>query len=550
MNRYDTYYKALREFRKITDKSEKCVSNRQKLINEPSEIEKITVSHNICQIDEDWITAIEEGLIYIDKAIREERQFIYSNGEVVPIELVKNVSRESVIHLAKHSNLISTANNNEIIPEKLYSVERLNDYAVYENRFLYMLLCYLRDFVSTRLQKLTALISRYEGNITVNKQVESAEQSLKFSVCLSEVCQYDEFLKQNSKYIALIDRIEIILKTIIALLSTPLMDYASKAPLLSPPITKTNILKMDNNFKGAVALYDFIISYDKDGYSFENKVTEISSFENELSENIAEIITLLSFLTRQDGLKLKEVFKINYEREDFKSKQQELDKKADQIELLKKRMDKSGISNEEYVARLEEYVNELRLELLKSDALSVENEQIKKYELILNQRIEDQNTAIKTLTGELQTYKEKLISDIRVLNSEHEKNITEINRTHENEINEIKNLNSIATDEIRSTFENKLAESSSLYEDLNARIAELIDAQEKLTEEKRVIEARLKALYSLNGQENELGEFTDKDKFDELEKEYEAFKKFYDKQWNMTKKKIRKTSLNWKNIKK
>ena len=55
-------------------------------------------------------------------------------------EKVKNVSKDSVAHLARHSNLITRYEEGEdIIPDRLYTVERLSDYAVYENRFLYML---------------------------------------------------------------------------------------------------------------------------------------------------------------------------------------------------------------------------------------------------------------------------------------------------------------------------------------------------------------------------------------------------------------------------
>ena len=41
-----------------------------------------------------------------------------------------------------------------IVPDKLYMVEKLSDYAVYENRFLFMLLSYLRDFIQYRLEKI------------------------------------------------------------------------------------------------------------------------------------------------------------------------------------------------------------------------------------------------------------------------------------------------------------------------------------------------------------------------------------------------------------
>ena len=51
---------------------------------------------------------------------------------------------------------------------------------------------------------------------------------------------------------------DLMLKAVLALLSTPLMEIAGKAPRLKPPITKTNVLKRDNNFKGAMALYEYV----------------------------------------------------------------------------------------------------------------------------------------------------------------------------------------------------------------------------------------------------------------------------------------------------
>jgi DNA anti-recombination protein RmuC len=221
-----------------------------------------------------------------------------------------------------------------------------------------------------------------------------------------------------------------------------------------------------------------------------------------------------------------------------------------QIDELKKSMNKDGISSEEYVAKLEEYVNELRAELIKNDTLSAENEQAKKNELVLNKKIDLQNSDIKRLEDELQTNKEKFINDMRTISSENEKNINEINRTHEAEINKIKEQNLIAINEMSHEFENKLEESLSECQATKERISELVDAQEKLKEEKRLLEARVKALCSLNGKESELGDFTDKEDFDRLEKEFEAFKNFYDKQWHKTKKKIRKNSFRWENIKK
>ena len=139
MNQLDVYYRALSEWRGLTSQSRECTSFRTLAAGSDTENDKMQITRMICTIDEDWICEIEKGLEFIEKAIKEERQFIYSNGEVMPIEKVKHVSTESVRHLAKHSNLIGKVEEGEdFVPDKLYTVERLNDYAVYENRFLYL----------------------------------------------------------------------------------------------------------------------------------------------------------------------------------------------------------------------------------------------------------------------------------------------------------------------------------------------------------------------------------------------------------------------------
>ena len=141
MNHLDVYYRALLNYRKLTTANHDCTAMRSSIASADAEKDKIVIKRAYCTIENDWVEAIENGLVHIEKAIKEERQFIRSNGEVVPIEKVKRVSKETTKHLARHSNLITKYEEGEdIVPDKLYMIERLNDYAVYENRFLYMLL--------------------------------------------------------------------------------------------------------------------------------------------------------------------------------------------------------------------------------------------------------------------------------------------------------------------------------------------------------------------------------------------------------------------------
>ena len=149
MNQLDTYFRALTEYSKETKSNREIVSLTEHLIESEPIKEALLVKRAVCIIDEEWVNEIEKGLVYIEKAIKEERQFILSNGEVIPIEKVKGISRHSIEHLSRHSNLITRYDGgDDIVPDGLYTVEKLTDYTVYENKFLYMLLCYLRDFIS------------------------------------------------------------------------------------------------------------------------------------------------------------------------------------------------------------------------------------------------------------------------------------------------------------------------------------------------------------------------------------------------------------------
>ena len=333
MNQLDVYYRALLEYRALTQKDRDTARLARAIAGSNTGSDKITVTRRLCQIDEEWVTEIEKGLVFIDKAIREERQFIYSNGEVMPIEKVKTVSRESVVHLAKHSELITRIHEGEdIVPDKIYTVERLNDYTVYENRFLYMLLCYLRDFVTLRYNKILDATNRYEGKLDLNKEVMLGKQTLKYTVSLEEIRKDDKFLREHNEAKATIDRMDLILKTILALLSTPLMEYQSKAPMLRPPITKTNVLRMDNDFKGAVSLYDFIVSYDKPGYTITEEVKRIGPFSDDLGEEMAEAGAMMSFLVYEYGLGIKSDLKKEYLAEEERRRMIEAQKHYEKLE--------------------------------------------------------------------------------------------------------------------------------------------------------------------------------------------------------------------------
>ena len=547
MNQSDAYYRALLAYKRLTDEQRDCRRD-SRVFAEAQGNERITVTRMICTVDKAWIDAIEAGLVHIEKAIKEERQFIYSNGEVIPIEKVKHVSKDSVEHLARHAELITRAPEGEdLIPDKLYTVERLSDYAVYENRFLYMLLCYLRDFVTLRYQKILELTNRYEGHLTLDQEIAAFGRTVTVKLNLTDHRQDDPYLREHNPAKTLIDRMDLILKTVLAFLSTPLMESAGKAALLKPPITKTNVLKMDNNFKGAVALYDYIIAYEGDGYTVTEDNREITSFGDALREDMAEAKLLLGELTYRYGLDITPALKANLERDENTARQTELKARADALELLRRRLERDGEAPETYILELERLTRTLRHELDRLDPLYAELDQRKQTELSLTE-------TVSALTNRIGGFDEELRQAENVRLAAEEENEVR-HRREQAALMDAQSAEKAAwTERAEAERATHRAEINALKAEISRKQAEIdrfAAAYDALEDEKRLLQAQVLGQRALEKGVTpaELEAMTDKESFDELERELTAFIGLYEKVWKQTKRKIRKDILNSKYIK-
>ncbi|MBR7161175.1 MAG: DUF2357 domain-containing protein [Clostridia bacterium] len=546
MNRLDVYYRALRNYRAQTAENRECTSFRKALAQANVENDELVITRNICTVDEEWIEVIEKGLVFIEKAIKEDRQFIYSNGEVMPIEKIKHVTKDSVQHLAKHSNLITKEQEGpDLIPDQLYSVEKLNDYAVYENRFLYMLLCYLRDFITIRYEKILEISNKYDGSLKLRKTAVLQNRRVCYTVDLHEECKDDKYLRAHNPAKASIDRIDLILKAVMSFLSTPLMEIAGKAAKLKPPITKTNVLKMDNNFKGAVALYDYIVAYDKPGYKVETSVLNLAPFSDVLAEDLSEAGSMLSFLMYEYGLGLNETLKDRYQTEEIKRKALLIEQREEQLAVLKRKLHNAEISAEEYLLETEKHMR-----LLQNDNRQIVPMRSRIEELLdfksqsetVISSLKDEAKALETL---METERMQHASELAELRAAHEKRISELKQAHAETLAEAE----AQMRRMDAQYGEKLNGLKDLLSENEAKTEELNQKCEALTERNRFCEARLKGRQWQSGEPFDEAAFTEKEDFDELEKELEAFMNFYDDRWDKVKKKIRKRLLNYQSLK-
>ncbi|MCD8308235.1 MAG: DUF2357 domain-containing protein [Clostridia bacterium] len=552
MDKLDIYYRALTDSRKHTREDNDCARRRKSISRADTDLDVIEVVRTECEIEDDWVNAIEEGLEHIGKAIAEERQFILSNGEVVPIEKVKNVSRESVEHLAKHSNLLTKEpeEGKDLVPDELYTVERLTDFAVYENRFLYMLLCYLKEFISVRYDAITELTTTYVGKMAMKKNVSTGNRQVVYEVLLDEKVRNDEFLRNNNPSKAKIDKIDGLLKAVVSYLATPLMDEVAKAPMLKPPITETNVLKMNRNFKGAMQLYYFITAYTKKGYSYTSKTHKLSPFKEDVADELAETVELSSFLTYEYGMGIQGKLKENYEEQLRIEKKQAEQRKLEQIKSLRKRINELGESPEEYMILLEQRNGDLEAECRQLAAVRAQIEELKVV-------VEKKNADIAALNGSINSLNIRLEEkdiEIAAIKEEHAAEIERLEQSFEDDLAARDKLHAENVAAINGSWQQKIdaqkQESEKIKKDCDRQLAEgsakvqEIAEKQKITEEKLLhANARLNAIKQQSGIFDGDEDYTSRGGFDELEREYEYLRALFRKEWRKTKKGIRKKYL-------
>lgn len=594
MNQLDLYYRAFLDYRKLTAQDKESARQRDIVSHSNSDADRLESIRYFCTINEDWINEIEAGLVFVEKAIHEERQFIRNDGEVVPIEKTKHVDKHSVEHLSRHSELISRVpsdGSDEITPDKLYMIERDSDYAVYENRFLYMLLRYLESFIDIRLVRIQELGNTYRASLSMKKSISLGRRHINYELSLDEERRNDPYAVLNDEAEELVHRMEGLEHWVGSLLSTPLMEQVAKVAMIRPPITKTNVLRMDNNFKKAVALYEYVSSYEGDGYTIEEEKKVWNPFSDIMGDELSEIVMLSSFLTYEYGNDLKERLAESYAEEEERRRKLEEEKLVSQIAALKKRIAESGESPETYMLMLErrnrmlendsvmlgKVTEEKKLLTEQVRMLEKQNEIAENRISALEENVTEKNREIDALNVRYETDMAALRKEhaeaIEALCREHAEKVETLVGEHEALVKALKEEHSAqmhnireycdktvadarreAEEKVRTNVDVTRAEIQSVRDECERKTAEIrsnaaAEVEKYSKETERVTKANYLMRGQLNGLRHKYGllpkeeDFSSKERFEELEKEFAAFYELFEGEWKKARKRIRKDIL-------
>lgn len=423
-------------------------------------------------IDMDWVIAIEETLPYIQKAIDEQSRFIKQAENVVRIKKAK----------------------------KILTVEREEGFAIYENRVLLTLIHKALMFVDDKYSKMKDVPNDSYNNITMNRHLELNQQKLDFSV--NYVNENHESLAEDLdvediESLSDFDRIRRIRQGLNECLATPLMKEIAKEPQVKPPLTQTNLLKENPNFKKAVELWSFLDTYKKQGFELvgeeyngkmtdENKedvylAMEFQHFMMSITTNPAlrkmlqEKYEEENALAKEEADRPEKVKEMVLEAQTEAVSKEEIEKLTAEITELKQKI-------AEQKQKIEEQANIIKTQEGKIAALENERESHAKQVEQMNAdfaektRIAEENFANRLSAkqkefDDAQTahneYVTKLNTDnankIAELNTNHSNEIAQLKSDYENRIDTINKENATATANLKSDYEGQLTSMKADY---------------------------------------------------------------------------------------
>lgn len=443
-------------------------------------------------IDMDWVIAIEEALPYIQKAIDEQRRFIKQVENVVRIEKAKKIGTDSVKHLAQHTNFIAKVENDMVTPNKILTIEREESFAIYENRVLMTLIHKTLQFVDDKYSKMKDTPNDSYQKMNLVRHLELDQQQVDISVnFVNEVHETlaDDLDVLDLSQLSDFDRIRRIRSTLNEFLTTPLMKEISKEPQVHPPITQTNLLKKNPNFKKAMELWNFLDSYKKDGFDIVGE-----EYDGTVSEEIKDDVYFsMSFqhflLTLATNPALRNMLNEKYEEENARLAEEANRPDKVREKVLEAKIE--AIRKQEMEIRLKEIrerekkIQELNAEIRN---LKITLDQKEQQILTLKGQVSALQDEIASLKEELKQTKLKLLeaeNEIKALKEENQAlkdKIEELNKTIDELNNKIAELNEqikVLSDRIQvlmqenARMQSKIQEQEKIIEEQTARIDEL-----------------------------------------------------------------------------
>lgn len=261
-------------------------------------------------VDERWLTTIEESLDALNRITDHPRRFVTSSEEVVPVELARKITADSVRHLSQNTQFIASNENGEVHPTRILNVTTEETYNLYENRFVYHLIQRLVTFIDKR----TDIIFWSTGDETcdtlqLHSDVDDAYEQIEYKLEM-KIKNRQSFAENDSDNMQVFMRIDRVRRMVMALRNSAFCDIMSGCTKVRSPIQRTNLITKDPDYRTCLKLWQFLESYEEVGYSIETRDTPLEfdeEYQLQMFSNLITNYTVFKSLLEADPRKLEEI---------------------------------------------------------------------------------------------------------------------------------------------------------------------------------------------------------------------------------------------------
>lgn len=281
-------------------------------------------------VDEEWLTEIEGAIDSIFKVIQAPRRFLKNTEEVVPVDLAKKITADSVRHLSQNTQFIASNEEGNVQPTRILNVTVEETYDLYENRFIYHLIQRLVTFVDKRTDVIfwSTGDQKYDSLKFHSKfKDESEEVEYELSLKIKNIEDDSAEKKENMDVFMRIDRLR---KQIIQLRRSPFCEIMHGCAKVRSPIQRTNLIMKDPDYRKCYQLWQFIERYDGIGYTIDEEKRALQfdedylyQFYDYIAVNYANFKSILTPDRRKEETILKEKKKVGRKPKFIKSVKEE-----------------------------------------------------------------------------------------------------------------------------------------------------------------------------------------------------------------------------------
>ncbi len=444
MKPIDSYYVGYIAWRNTLIENNAMQYGRINFNEEKSKLSKQVVEVNV---DKDWLDMFELCFPYIEKCINELRSFLYKDEDLILIEQANKIDvQAAIIYLSQHTDLILEydEDTNNVVPSKIINSYYENTYSIYENLFIYTLVKKCESFIFRCSDDIEDELTRARLNIKYlqkeKKEIEESNNDFNLQISYQRNIKIDINDEDTSNLDVV--RVRVLKGKVQQFLNSPLMKSLRGSTLLRPPLTMTNVLQKNPNFKMAVKLWDYILNYKGNKFSVSKKDVDLN-FSKKNQKQMTEMFNLNNFLTKMyyDN-DLKKDLETNYTKYKKELRMQQLDLEREQ-KLKQKNEIIKAISKQKELDRI---VLEKTIEKFDLKIINIKNKYIAE---IKNINDKHQN-AIDNL-------KTRHINAIELLNDKNERKIIGLKKSHEKELNKQENQNNKKLAKLAEDYELKIA---------------------------------------------------------------------------------------------